>query len=388
MKKALLFFLRRPVGIPAACLLCLVIAAGPARAVVQGRSDTADFNDPRSPWYGMNWDYVYRLKSLSAVAVGYFSLLTAAHAEVSAGHVLKIAGDRFEVVSERLLVPPPGESRWPDLAVVRLRNTTNPLRPLPGFYRLDGDVLPARSDLLLVGWGRTGKLYDDYYAEDPDSRRMKRWGAARFYGRLYDVPAGEHFRMKVLEMPFVDDDLPDRAGLAKGDSGGGAFIRSPGGDGWLLAGINLYRRTLGFTDGGWIKADLMYAAYLPVYAEQVNVLLADDRLPGDLDLDGSVDAADYVALKRSRGGRPAGDWAKDLLAIDTNLGYRSIPHGGVPAPPGPCDQPLGGQRLPEPTALGILAAAMAGVLARRRGRRAAPHRPAGERRPENRAHSA
>jgi len=84
---------------------------------------------------------------------------------------------------------------------------------------------------------------------------------------------------------------------------------------------------------------------------------------GDANLDGAVDAADYVTLKRDFTGPPAATWTegdfdfdgavtwRDLSALAANFG------SGLPAQPA---------QLPEPTTLALLAAGCLAILRRRK----------------------
>ena len=114
-----------------------MLAAAPASAVIVGVEDPAQFQDPASLWYGMNWDHVYSLYAGgnpnyltggSYVAIGYFRLLTARHFTTSAGDTLWVNGDEFEVVSTAAVAKPDGDTHtyWPALQVVTLKNNPAP----------------------------------------------------------------------------------------------------------------------------------------------------------------------------------------------------------------------------------------------------------------------
>ena len=91
-----------------------------------------------------NWDYVYKYKGSSAVAVDDHWLITAAHVADDGGSgALTINGNTFSQM-QRVFHP------TADLALIRYD------RELPGFYPLHtGNVVRfgTNPELLMVGWG-------------------------------------------------------------------------------------------------------------------------------------------------------------------------------------------------------------------------------------------
>jgi hypothetical protein len=357
------------------------VCAGPAGAIIPGVESDDEFSDTNSPYYGFTWDHVYRTGGASAVAIGYFRLLTAQHFWISTGDMFLVNGDEFEVVSKRL--PPnddDGQDIPPDMQVLELRNNTDPARPLPGFYPLyTGSFPPWQRDLILVGYGKTGTADSTSYREDAGSPRMLRWGTNEYKELVRRQADGsdpdrvDDWSTQCFLMGFRRADTDHEAGYGEGDSGGGAFIEIDGV--WLLAGMNLYR-------GVAPRFDKLYAASIPYYADWITERLEEDRLPGDTNFDGRVDVADYLALKRGAHTSDPVAWESgdfngngsvdyyDAHALTTNFGYVSIPHpdAGTSAPTGTGDGGL--QAMPEPTALCLLALGAVGLLRRRprRGR--------------------
>jgi hypothetical protein len=373
------------------CVVALALACGAhsAYGIIDGISDPEEFTKPGSPYFGMNWDYVYPTGGGSSVAIGYFRLLTAGHYYLQPGKTLTINGDEFEVVDISYLPTDPGQPARPDMRILELRNNTNPLRPLPGFYSLyTGQFSWQEKEMVLVGWGLSGTARIVDYYQDPNSKRLKRWGTNKYVGpnrqKVDMEPDGDFdWSTQCFRMDFGASDSDHEVGYGDGDSGGGAFVNHNGV--WELAGMNLYN------DVQPRFHRYLFAASIPHYTERIYEELVDDRLPGDVDADGDVDVFDYIAVKRwiaRSGGEslPEEDTLQDLddvpvsgelgplseirallQAVRTNFGYVSTPH--------PNAQPMtpfgvGGtsQPVPEPTGVGLLAAG-AVVLLRRRARR-------------------
>jgi len=309
-------------------LTVLLLPAAPAFGIVEGIETDELFHQPGSGWwYGMNWDYVYETGEGTSVAIGYFSLLTANH--YSLGETFSINGDEFEVEDVVRLRQPNGD--LPDLRVVKLKNNTESVRPLPGFYPLYTGALNSRNKMVIVGTGISGEIHSTFrYSEDPNTGRARRWGTNQYtqpYTYKNDIYTTETFRME-----FRQGDTTYECGYGDHDSGGGVFFQPLGEEEWMLAGINLYREGI----EGWYHD--IWAASIPAYAHWLNGVLEEDVLPGDADLDGDVDFQDYLRVKASLG-RPVGaNWRDgdfnhdsrvdrdDLHAILMNFGYASPGH--------------------------------------------------------------
>ena len=348
--------------------MVVLAAASPARGIIVGVESREQFNDPDSQWCGMDPEYVYPVRGGSAVAVGYFRLLTARHFSIPDGTKLNVGGDQFEVVSQAALPADAGHDLPPDLRILTLKNNTDPDRPLPGFYGLNTQPLTTASDLVLAGTGYSGTATDFYYSQDNTTGRELRWGTNR-YAYSLSRTWSSRYTTDVFRMKFSPGETEHEAGYAEGDSGGGAFVRNAAGSEWLLAGTHLYRF------GSASMGTDMTAADISHYADQLYQMLKDDLLPGDADCDGNVDSTDYLTVKGALGTASGAGWDNgdfdgdgdvdndDLTAVSTNLGYTSTPHP-IMAPPDGSTAP--DPNAPEPATLGLLSAGAIGLLGRRR----------------------
>jgi|GEM_PF-2041420 len=383
-----------------AALVTLTLAAAPSLAVVGGITDLAEFSDPASPYYGMDWSYNYLTGGGTSVAIGYFTLLTADHYFIPAGKTFTINGDSFIITSTDLLPADAGYST-PDLRVVHVKNLTNEYRPLPGFYDLytysGGSSTPPinfppwAQSFLIVGSGDTGETtipiadppyyqYTPYYTDTANTRGL-RWGTNRFtkFDREeYTGDRGPHSTMctkMVYVLPTSRTATVHESGLGIGDSGCGVFVNDKGT--WKLAGVGLYRDYYDYPDHP-DRYSSFYAASIPFYASRLYNILQYDVLPGDLNLDGNVDSSDFVTLQANFGKTGAtwydGDFnvdgvvdGEDLFALKTNFGYRSTPHPTM-TPPSSAFIPTGGiSAMPEPGSAILLVLGAAALLRRRGG---------------------
>ena len=353
-----------------------VLAAVPAFGVVEGIETDDLFNQPGTGWwYGMNWDYVYETGDATSVAIGYFSLLTARHYTLA--QTFTINGDDFEVEAIRSL--PRTDGNLPDLRVLKLRNNTESARPLPGFYQLyTGPFDNIRNkNFVVVGTGFSGTIEDRFsYDEDPSTGRLKRWGTNQFTQSL-SFSYGS-YTTDCIHMRFDRTETLHECGYGEHDSGGGVFLKPWGEDEWKLAGINLYRSEASGYQGDF--GDI-FAAKIPEYAGWLHDYLSTDLLPGDADLDGDVDAMDYLLVKSSLGTLSGASWEDgdfnndgavdrdDIHAVQVNFGYTSGGHPVMtPPPPGGYDGGSPEGTVPEPTALSLLAAGALAMIRRRRRR--------------------
>ncbi len=360
-------------------VLCIAafVAARPAFAVIPGVENVRQFDAPNSPWYGMNWDHVYETGAGTSVAVGYFTLLTARHYSIDNGHKFLVNGDEFEVIDQNVLPLDPGKLFPPDLRILQLRNNTDSMRPLPGFYQLYTGHLDEGLDgnMVIVGTGLSGDPHHSFfYSEDANTGRAKRWGTNSYSGSgPHQDPAGL-LNTRCFRMDFRRGDTPHECGYGEGDSGGGVFVKMSDGQ-WGLAGINLYRE--GAED--WYRD--IWAASIPAYADWLNRVLEVDLLPGDADLDGDVDFHDYLRVKASLGGPVGATWRDgdfnhdrrvdrdDFHAVLVNFGYTSPGHPVMTPPVWPAvGEGSPGDVLPEPSVMSLLAAGGL-LLLRRRSRR-------------------
>jgi hypothetical protein len=373
-----------------AAFVALTLAARPAWAIVGGTTNLAEFSSPTSQYYGMNWSYNYATRGGTSTAIGYFTLLTAAHYSMDVGYTFNVSGDTFRITSMEALAPDSGQgTRTPDLRVVHVENLTNQFRPLPGFYDLYTGAFstPTSKSFVMVGTGDTGSIASTPYYTDTANTRALRWGTNRYDDfsanfRLTDYNNVPHstqcIKMSYDRLSIYSPTLHE-SGLGTGDSGSGIFVKDGGA--WKLAGIGLYR------DSYQYEPDLFstfYAASVPSYAARLYNILQYDMLPGDLNLDGNVDSSDFITLKVNFGKTGAawrdGDFNgdgmvghEDLFALQTNFDYRSIPHP-IMTPPISASTSTSGTGLPEPGSV-ILLALGATALLRRRGRQSKRRNP-------------
>jgi hypothetical protein len=359
---------------------CLILAlascwAVPALAVVPGVEDPNEFLDPNSPYYGFEWDHVYPVGGGSAVAVGYFRLLTAQHVSIGEGKIHASNGDVFEVVDSRALLPdgdpalpPPLWLLTPDVRVLEVRNTTRPNQPLPGSYPLYTGNFPSspvdERELVLVGTGKTGWGYLNCYGENPFFKQARRWGTNRFerfalrFGDGSDPDFWPDWVTQTFRMDYHDGHTPHEAGYATGDSGGGVFVKTGGT--WKLAGVNLYRDAENapcFTQA--------YAASIPYYANSIYQQL--DRLVGDTKLNRNVDAYDIQHILKANSYKNGSGWSWEhgdvnwdgrvdeadiRMILDHGLYDRGrFPKDTSPGPQaaqGAAQLPADGQEMPQP----------------------------------------
>jgi len=362
------------------CCAGAVASARSAYALIGGVSDPSAFHDANSPYYAMDWSYIYPIhagatastRSGSAVAIGYFQLLTADHVQVSLGDTIRVRNSIFEVVGLEQLASDTDGIAPPDLKVLEVQNRLNPHEPLPGYYGLYTGPLDANhKGLVLVGWGLGGApgggSANPLDGSPPSpSGRQKRWGTNEWSGNLRSN-VSHVYSTTAFAMSFWPGATDRECYLGDGDSGGGAFLRDGDGE-WMLAGINLYSPSL--NNQPWV-----ISASMPAYADQLAVMLQTDLLPGDSDLDGDVDVLDYLTVKASMGSRNRtwrqGDFdndgdvdRSDLLAVMTNLGHVSHPHPIAVTPTPPWQ--AGDSTIPEPGALALLGAGSVVLLRRRR----------------------
>jgi len=228
-------------------LLVLVAFCLPASAIVVGNYGVAT-NAPTGEW-GINWDYVYKYKNSSSVAVGSHWLLTAAHvADDGASSTVVVNGTNYyqQEVVFHLGSDDPEHVNRADLALVRFD------KEFPGYYPLYTGTFPTdppgpsdnRLNAVMIGYGRTGAVYSTYYTETPSGNGVKRWGSNKIDGPHngvnYDVGGTTGMTYNDgIQMLFTLGDTTYEAGVGVYDSGGGSFVNDGGT--WKLAGINTIR---------------------------------------------------------------------------------------------------------------------------------------------------
>lgn len=193
-------------------------------------NDVISAQSPANEGYSLNWDYVYKYKGSSSVAIDHYWILTAGH----------VADDPFN--SDIVVNGVTNHQQevffhaTADLALVRFE------QPFPGYYPLhegeihDGGWWLSRTydPLVMVGFGYPGAVTASTFTQS-GSTGTKRWGTNRGTSEL-TLNDTECFKM---EFDLADTD--HEAGANVNDSGGPVFIDA-GTDDWKLAGITLFRQ--------------------------------------------------------------------------------------------------------------------------------------------------
>jgi hypothetical protein len=219
-----------------------------AEAVPSAAASTNDLNND------LNWDYVYNYKGSSAVAVGDVWLLTARHVADDGGNG-SLTIDEMVYTQQEIVYHPTVDGYAPDLALVRYDKV------LPGYYDLYTGALPLTFEqtplpVLMVGYGNTGVVYNDYWTRNGSGKGTKRWGSQEI-----DIALDDEFWM------YFDKGQSDwEAGAGTGDSGGGVFFKDDD-DIWKLAGINVAIKSKPGTSG--LGFDRTVAVSMPYYADWV-----------------------------------------------------------------------------------------------------------------------
>ena len=235
-------------------------------AIATADVTTSESNPTNQTSYAdFNWDYIYRYKNSSGVAVDAHWLLSAAHVADDPGSgALSINGDAYTQM-QRVFHP------TADLALIRYD------RALPGFYPLHtGNVVRPHNtnpELLMVGWGWTGAVSSASFQNGPGGQGIKRWGTNRAAQSGFSVTGVGALTTDAFSTAFNLNDTAYEAGGVRYDSGGGVFIRHN--SQWKLAGtiINLIGNTPNYTGN--------YIAEIAEYADWINAVLTDQDSDGD-----------------------------------------------------------------------------------------------------------
>ena len=92
-------------------------------------NDTISAQSPTNEGYSLNWDYIYKYKNASSVAVDHYWILTAAHVGDDEGTGSLVIGGEIYTQQEIIFHP------TADLALVRYD------KPFPGYYGLhEGEI--------------------------------------------------------------------------------------------------------------------------------------------------------------------------------------------------------------------------------------------------------
>ena len=261
-------FCRRAVGL----LACLLVSS-PAMAVVLGRTDTSDFSNPASNWYGMNWSYVGRNGVGGAVAVDDYWVLTARHLGGSVGGTVSFGGTNYTIAEVKYAPTDSGQTLPPDLMLLRVT------QKLSGHYDLyTGNISSmTNKEAIVVGYGYDGVSTDSgtKYSWNTGTATVERWGTNKITGNTRvtgSVSGTPTYNSRCLEMEFTLGNTEYEAGLADRDSGGGIFVKVSDGDGgykWVLAGINAY------VDNQLTGVDKNWAVAIPSYYNWITTTIPE-----------------------------------------------------------------------------------------------------------------
>ncbi|MFC1468145.1 trypsin-like serine protease [Verrucomicrobiota bacterium] len=156
-----------------------------AHAIATADQSTSEA-PPTGAGYSLTWDYVYKYKSSTAVAVDHYWVLAAAHVADDGGTGnLSIDGTTYyqqEVIFHSTAADPDGNEKA-DLALIRYD------KPLPGYYLLNNSV-HVGSEIVMVGYGFPGSVVQDapipYFTQNSSGSRIRRWGTNRIdYEKTY-----------------------------------------------------------------------------------------------------------------------------------------------------------------------------------------------------------
>lgn len=266
-------------------LLVWWVFTGAAQAIVVSNYTIAS-SAPTGDW-DLNWDYIYRYRQSTAVAVAPHWLLTAAHVASHNASSTVTVGETDYVEQEivfHLADFDPDHTNRADIALVRFD------KPFPGYYPLyTGDfptAPPHKLSAIIVGFGRTGTVFSTYYTWGSSGAGTKRWGTQRI-----DTPTNNGYaivdtRISPPEtnqthnvgfrMNFILGDTDYEAGASIHDSGGGVFVKDN--DDWKLAGImtTVY-------EANPIGYDGIFAVSVPDYHAWIEAVITPTA---DLDGDG------------------------------------------------------------------------------------------------------
>lgn len=229
--------------------------------------------------WDFNWDFIYRYKESSGVAVAPNWLLTAAHVADDAKDSNVVTTNATHVQQEIVFhasVHDPDNNAKADLALVRFEPA------FAGYYPLYEGAFPTnvpdRLAAILVGYGRIGTVSNTFYNEINAGSGTKRWGTQKIdgpfvasynSGGLTGVTTNQG-----IFMLFNLGDTPYEAGVGVNDSGGGVFVKENGT--WKLAGT----MTLRF--GASPNFTGVFAVAVPDYVEWImNVITPTADLDGD-----------------------------------------------------------------------------------------------------------
>jgi len=255
--------------------LCIIIMAvvTSAHGIVVGVTDTSEFDNPSSPWYGMTLDGMGKVGGGCAVAVGNRYFLSVAHFSVSPGaQVVMVDGTSYTVTEVTNAPALLGQTDKVDLRIIKVAEE------MPDWYRMHDDSYPLYTPVIMAGRGYSGTATATTFLP-ATSGAAWRWGTNKIDGVVWmpvDTPYG-HFKSLCIEMGFKASETTYEAGFATGDSGGGTFLLDD--NQWKLIGINAYIDRKGVLDPP--PYDVSYAVSVLNYIDWINTIIPTGNVSGD-----------------------------------------------------------------------------------------------------------
>lgn len=255
----------------------------------------------------------------------------------------------------------------PDLRVCRITRTDGGKANLLDFVLWNSSTNEVGQSIVLGGYGKGRKVEDPYpegyYNWYGLNNQTLRWGQNTIDGvqsNFYSSP----YRSDVVRLDF-DGPASQDAAIAEWDSGGGWFYQDEGR--WVVAGLSAYVDSFGYSrysptsDRNWAVRVSSYASWI----DSIVPLTYEPSIPGDANLDGLVDSADYTiwADNYTGEGGTGKTWITGDFNFDGSVDSADYTiwadHYGAAA-----DFPM--IPVPEPASSGLLLAALMATVAHRK----------------------
>lgn len=354
----------------AMCVLCAATQSSFALVYTGGLDHTT------APDVDPGWDSVATMSIGSGVYLGDGWVLAPYHVyqhNPSGGRYVDLDRRYYEILDTARRIE---DSASMDADLVMFRIEGDPDLPLVEIA--DASPLDKEVTVIASGRSRIGDLIDfggGYEGFATSSQRAKRWGQnvtdesvyakSSAYGRTVSL-------MTSFDSPGVGD---DECQLVTNDSGGAAFVASSPGEPWRLAGLALSVDIAPDYVGPSIAHNAVYGsrtfyADLASYQAQIDVIRRIP-LPGDADWDGDVDGDDidiFTTTFGHTGPDLRADFNDDDMVNLKDFAIMRYNFGLISGHGIPDDDGSGGQAVPEPATILLLAGSIP-LLWRTRRRR-------------------